>query len=96
MYEYLLYGCIFLALVTFFLCLYACARVGKLIKVSQSLDWEQLALLTGEVASVKRSIMNLSNRVNGMNKGSLIKDLELIQEKEVHKEILNNGKIMGG
>jgi hypothetical protein len=96
MYEYLLYGCIFFVLITFFLCLYACARVGKLIRVAQSLDWEQLALLTGEVASVKRSIMNLSNRVNGMNKGSLIKDLELIQEKEVQKEILNNGKLMGG
>lgn len=96
MYEYLLYGCIFLALFTFFLCCYACARVGKLLRTAQSLDWEQLALLTGEVASVKRSIMNLSNRVNGMNKGSLIKDLELLQEKEVHKEILNNGKIMGG
>ena len=40
--------------------------------------------------------MNVSNRLNGMNKGSLVKDLELVREAEIQKEIYTNGKGLGG
>ena len=35
-------------------------------KALQDLDWEQTASLTGDMATVKKSIQKLNNRLNGM------------------------------
>lgn len=94
--NFLLNLCLGFTIFTFLLCIYACARIGRHEKVVSGLEWEQITQLTGEVASVKRSILSLSNRINGMNKGSLIRDLELHQEAQINKEILQNGKGSGG
>ena len=46
--------------------LYAHARVRATDKALEKLDWETVVNLTGEVATIKRSMQKLSNRLNGM------------------------------
>jgi|TARA_A100001011_G_scaffold377030_1_gene440254 hypothetical protein len=48
------------------MCLIARARVVSAEKALVDLDWEQTASLTGDVATVKKSIQKLNNRLNGM------------------------------
>lgn len=50
----------------FVTCLIARARVVSAEKALIDLDWEQTASLTGDVATVKKSIQKLNNRLNGM------------------------------
>ena len=47
--------------------LYVRAHVRSTNKALAELDWETLVNLTGEMATVKKSIQKLSNRLNGMN-----------------------------
>ena len=53
-------------LAVFGFALYAHARVRAIEKVLDSLDWETLANLTGEVGAIKRSLQKTNNRINGM------------------------------
>ena len=53
-------------LVVFAMCLYARAHVVSASKALNELDWEQTASLTGDMATVKKSIQKLNNRLNGM------------------------------
>lgn len=50
----------------FILCLIARAHVSSASKALNELDWEQTASLTGDMATVKKSIQKLNNRLNGM------------------------------
>jgi len=50
----------------FVLCLIARAHVVSASKALDNLDWEQTASLTGDMATVKKSIQKLNNRLNGM------------------------------
>ena len=43
--QVLLYTSVILAVVSFFLCCYACARVGKLLNSVKGLDWDTIACL---------------------------------------------------
>ena len=43
-----------------------CAHVSSASKALNELDWEQTASLTGDMATVKKSIQKLNNRLNGM------------------------------
>lgn len=54
-------------LAVFCYALYAHARVRATDKALLALDWETIVGLTGEMATVKKSIQKLSNRLNGMN-----------------------------
>jgi hypothetical protein len=45
----------------------AIARVASFRKSVQGLDWEAVATLLGDVATVKRSITRLNGRLNGMD-----------------------------
>ena len=54
--QVLLFSCLFLSVVSFFSALIACARVGKVLNNSKDLDWENVANLTGDIASVKKTI----------------------------------------
>lgn len=47
-------------------CLIARAHVSSASKALNELDWEQTACLTGDMATVKKSIQKLNNRLNGM------------------------------
>ena len=52
--------------VVFVLCLIALARLGKFMKTTQDLDWEQIATITGDIGALKKSIQRVNNRINGM------------------------------
>ena len=53
-------------LLVFGMCLFALARIGKMITISEKLDWEQVATITGDIGALKKSIQRLNNRINGM------------------------------
>jgi uncharacterized protein YoxC len=50
----------------FLLLLIARARVVSADKALKELDWETTANLTGDVATLKRTVQKLNNRLNGM------------------------------
>ena len=96
MYQLLLYSCLFLSIISFFIACNAGVRVSKVLKSTKGLDWDDIANLTGDIASVKKTIQTLNNRLNGMNSPK-------IQEQELMMHLLNNqqkqqvnGKIQGG
>ena len=96
MYHVLLYSSIILSTFTLFLCLYACARVGNFIKSTEGLDWSSVANLTGDIATLKKTIQTLNNRMNGMHSPKLA-DQELLMQlmtKQPPQQV--NGKIQGG
>ena len=95
MYQVLLYSCLFLSIISFFLALFACARVGKFIKVTNDLDWSAVANLTGDIATVKKTIQTLNNRVNGMHSPKLAEQelmMELLKNQPVQQK---NGQLGG-
>mgnify|MGYP003665697287 FL=1 len=73
--QVLLYTSVILASVSFFLCLYACARVGKLLNSVKGLEWDTIATLTGDIGTIKKSIQTLNNRINGLNSPKLNDEL---------------------
>jgi hypothetical protein len=83
MYQILLYSSLFIALSSFFLCLYACARVGNFIKSTEGLDWSAIANITGDLATLKKTIQTLNNRMNGMHSPK-------VQEQELVMQLLKN------
>ena len=83
MYQILLYSSLFIALTAFFLCLYACARVGNFIKSTEGLDWSAIANITGDLATLKKTIQTLNNRMNGMHSPK-------IAEQELMMQLLKN------
>ena len=96
--QILLYSSIFCSILALFLCLYACARVGNFIKSTEGLDWSSVANITGDLATLKKTIQTLNNRMNGMHSPK-------IQEQELMMQLLNNqqkspqmmnGKMNGG
>ena len=80
--QVLLYACVILASVSFFLCCYACARVGKLLNSVKGLEWDTVATLTGDIGTIKKSIQTLNNRINGLNSPKL--NDELLQLSLIH------------
>ena len=83
MHQVLLYSSLFLASLSLILCLYACARVGNFIKDTQGLDWSAIANITGDLATLKKTIQTLNNRMNGMHSPK-------IQEQELMMQLLKN------
>jgi len=57
----------FAVFLNFLLTIIAIARVAKWRKDLAGLDWEAVATLLGDVATVKRSITRLNGRLNGMD-----------------------------
>ena len=83
MYQVLLYSSLFCSITAFFLCLYACARVGNFIKSTEGLDWSAIANITGDLATLKKTIQTLNNRMNGMHSPK-------VQEQELVMQLLKN------
>ena len=73
--QILLYASLIVASLSFFLCLYACARVGKLLNSVKGLEWDTVATLTGDIGTIKKSIQTLNNRINGLNSPKLNDEL---------------------
>lgn len=63
----IIYALCFTQLLTFIALYIAIARVAALQKSMYGLDWEAVATLLGDVATVKRSITRLNGRLNGMD-----------------------------
>jgi len=81
--------------IVFCLLLIARAHVVSAEKSLRDLDWETLANLTGDVATVKKTIQKLNNRLNGMEakdpyailqnlqqQGSTVTPLQQAQQKK--------------
>ena len=96
MYQILLYSSIILSTFTLFLCLYACARVGNFIKSTEGLDWSNVANITGDLATLKKTIQTLNNRMNGMHSPKVAEQELLMQLMTKQQNQQVNGKIHGG
>ena len=73
--QILLYASLIVASLSFFLCLYACVRVGKILNSVKGLEWDTVATLTGDIGTIKKSIQTLNNRINGLNSPKLNDEL---------------------
>ena len=62
-----IYGLCFITILNVIGLYIAIARVADFRKSVQGLDWEAVATLLGDVATVKRSITRLNGRLNGMD-----------------------------
>ena len=95
MHQILLYSTFFIAICALFFGLYACGRVAKVQTAVKDLDWDAVANMTGDLATTKRTIQTLNNRINGMHSPKL-------QEQELMLQLLQNqgqktnGRIQGG
>ena len=77
------------------MCCYACARVGQFIKASKGLDWDAIANITGDLATTKKTIQTLNNRINGMHSPKLA-DQELMMQLLANRQNAQpNGAING-
>tara|TARA_B100000700_G_C15014843_1_gene842769 strand:- start:9 stop:299 length:291 start_codon:yes stop_codon:yes gene_type:complete len=94
--QVLLYSSTFLSVFTFILCLYACARVGNFIKSTEGLDWSSVANITGDLATLKKTIQTLNNRMNGMHSPKIAEQELLMQLMQKQQNQHNNGKLHGG
>jgi hypothetical protein len=94
--QILLYSSIILSTFTLFLCLYACARVGNFMKSTEGLDWSSVANITGDLATLKKTIQTLNNRMNGMHSPKVAEQELLMQLMTKQQNQQVNGKIHGG
>ena len=85
----------FIAIIALFFGLYACGRVAKINQAAKDLDWDAVANMTGDLATLKKTIQTLNNRINGMHSPKLQEQelmLQLLQQQGQSK----NGKMLGG
>jgi len=95
MHHVLLYFGFGTAILAFFLCLLSHARVNKINRATKELDWEAVANITGDLATVKKTVQTLNNRLNGMH-SSKITDEELIRQFAQQQHTKPNGRMIGG
>lgn len=98
MYQVLLYSSLICSILALFFCLYACARVGNFIKSTQGLDWSSIANITGDLATLKKTIQTLNNRMNGMHSPKVQEQellMQLMQNQQKNPQF-TNGKLNGG
>jgi len=65
--NYVIYALCFITFLNIIGLYIAIARVAEFRKSVHGLDWEAVATLLGDVATVKRSITRLNGRLNGMD-----------------------------
>jgi len=94
--DFLIYSSLFVAFLALFMSLNAGARVGKFIKSTNDLNWEDVANLTGDIATVKKTIQTLNNRMNGMNSPKVEQEAILTQYLQQKQQTQSNGKMVGG
>lgn len=89
----MLYTALFIAILALFFSLYAGVRVGNFISATKDLDWTAIANMTGDLASTKKTIQTLNNRINGMHSPKLAEQdlmLQLLQKQQTGQ---TNGKM---
>ena len=95
MHHVLLYSTLFTAIFALIVGLYACGRVAKVLSATKDLDWTAIANMTGDLASTKKTIQTLNNRINGMHSPK-IAEQELMMQLLANQQTKPNGKIIGG
>jgi hypothetical protein len=95
MYQVMLYISSFLAVLALFIGLYACGRVAKVINATKELDWDAIANITGDLATTKKTIQTLNNRINGMHSPK-IAEQELLMQLMQNQQQKPNGRMQGG
>ena len=95
MYQVMLYASFFTAVLALFIGLYACGRVAKVLEATKDLEWDAIANITGDLATTKKTIQTLNNRINGMHSPKL-QEQELLMQLMQNKDVKQNGKMVGG
>ena len=80
--TYLFYLIGALSAFSFVVSLYAAARVGRFIKSTDELSWDAIANITGDLATVKKSVQTLNGRLNGMHSPRLVEETLLAQVQQ--------------
>lgn len=94
--QVLLYSSFFFAFISLFFGLYACGRVAKVFSATKDLDWDAIANMTGDLATTKKTIQTLNNRINGMHSPKIAEQELLMQLMTKQQNQQVNGKIHGG
>ena len=95
MHQLLLYSSFIFAFLALFFGLYACGRVAKVSQATKDLDWDAIANITGDLATTKKTIQTLNNRLNGMHSPK-IAEQELLMQLMQNQGQQKNGKVIGG
>ena len=95
MHQVLLYSSLFIAVLSLYFGLYACGRVAKVFNSTKDLDWDAIANITGDLATTKKTIQTLNNRINGMHSPK-IQEQELMMQLLQNQGQQKNGKMVGG
>ena len=95
MHQVLIYSSLIVAIFALFIGLYACGRVAKVQTAVKDLDWDAVANMTGDLATTKRTIQTLNNRINGMHSPKL-QEQELMLQLLQNQQNKPNGRIQGG
>ena len=96
MHQLLLYSTFFTAILALFIGLYACGRVAKVITATKDLDWDAVANMTGDLATTKKTIQTLNNRINGMHSPKIAEQELLMQLMTNQQKNKPNGRMQGG
>ena len=96
--QVLLYIGLFTAFLALFFSCYASARVGQFISATKDLNWDDIANITGDLATTKKTIQTLNNRLNGMHSPKLA-DQELmlqLMQRQPNQQTNGHMKNVGG
>tara|TARA_Y100000401_G_C8314361_1_gene221592 strand:- start:407 stop:703 length:297 start_codon:yes stop_codon:yes gene_type:complete len=93
MYQILLYVTFFTAILALFFSLYAGVRIGQFIRASKDLDWDAVANMTGDLATTKKTIQTLNNRINGMHSPKIAEQELMLQLMQNRQNPQPNGHI---
>ena len=74
----------------------AALRLSKLEDALRDLDWEALANLVGDVATLKRTIQKLNMRLNGMESADPAAALARLPQLQQNVTPIDQHKIRGG
>lgn len=89
--NYVIYVSCFFSILSFLLASLAIARVAKFAKSVHGLDWEAIATLLGDVATVKRSITRLNGRLNGMDSPKYDVEQEIVRAMQQNAQPRQQG-----
>ena len=96
MHQVLLYSTFFIAILALFFGLNAGGRVAKVEKAAKELDWDAVANITGDLATLKKTIQTLNNRINGMHSPKVAEQDLMMQLLQNQQNAKPNGKVIGG
>ena len=86
------------ACVAFFLCYYAHVRITRIQESTKDLDWSALSNITGDLATLKKTIQTLNNRLNGMHSPKVADEeiMRYLANNRVANQQQNSNGIIGG